>query len=111
MNDLPKYEAVILQNGVLISKFGRKIMKANRDSVLRLLRTAKGQIDGIIKMVEDDRYCVDISNQLLAAEAVLKKVNKQVISAHMKHCLMEAENEDREAKMEELIGLIDKLSK
>ena len=41
-------------------------MKADHTQVTRLLKTARGQIDGILKMVEEDRYCLDVSNQLLA---------------------------------------------
>ena len=46
-------------------------MKADKSSVMRKLNIARGQMDGIIRMIEDDRYCVDISNQLLATEALL----------------------------------------
>ncbi len=46
-------------------------MKADKSSVMRELKIARGQMDGIIRMIEDDRYCVDISNQLLATEALL----------------------------------------
>ena len=46
-------------------------MKADRAQVTQLLKTARGQIDGILAMVEEDRYCIDISNQLMAARAVL----------------------------------------
>ena len=52
-------------------------MKADKKEVSRLLKTARGQMDGILKMVEEDRYCVDISNQLLATIAILKKANKE----------------------------------
>ena len=45
-------------------------MKANRKEVERLLKTARGQIDGVLKMIEEDRYCIDISNQLMASQAV-----------------------------------------
>lgn len=41
-------------------------MQADKDKTLRKLKTVRGQIDGLIKMVEDDRYCIDISNQLMA---------------------------------------------
>ena len=40
-------------------------MMADKEKVTRLLKTARGQIDGILKMVEDDRYCMDISHQLM----------------------------------------------
>ena len=42
-------------------------MRADKDKITRLLKTARGQLDGILKMVEDDRYCMDISQQLMAA--------------------------------------------
>jgi DNA-binding FrmR family transcriptional regulator len=48
-------------------------MKADKELINRLLRTAAGQIEGIIKMVDEDRYCVDISNQILAAQSPQKK--------------------------------------
>ncbi len=85
-------------------------MKADKNKVTRLLKTARGQIDGILRMIEDDRYCIDISNQLMAADAILRKANKEVLSAHMKCCVAEAMNcEDSDKKIEELVSLIDKL--
>ena len=51
-------------------------MQADKQKVTRLLKTARGQMDGILKMVEEDRYCIDISQQLMATEAILNKVNK-----------------------------------
>lgn len=87
-------------------------MKADRTQVTRLLKTARGQIDGILKMIEDDRYCVDISNQLLATQAILKRANKEIIGAHMKHCVHDAMNShDADKKIEEMIGIIDQLLK
>ena len=41
-------------------------MQADKSQITRLLKTARGQIDGILKMIDDDRYCVDISNQIMA---------------------------------------------
>ena len=52
-------------------------MMADKKQVTRLLNTARGQIDGILKMVEEDRYCIDISHQIMASEAVLKRANKE----------------------------------
>lgn len=65
-------------------------MQADRKKIERLLKTARGQIDGILRMVEEDRYCMDISAQVTATEAILKKVNNEVIRAHMKGCLKTA---------------------
>jgi DNA-binding FrmR family transcriptional regulator len=86
-------------------------MKADHKQVAQILKTARGQIDGILKMVDDDRYCIDISNQLLATEALLKKTNKIVLSAHMKNCVKEAfdTTSNVDQKIEEILRLIDKL--
>ena len=86
-------------------------MRADHDQVTRMLKTARGQIDGILKMVEEDRYCLDISNQIMAAQSVLKKANRTVLSAHMGCCVREAvAGGDPEEKLEELARLLDKLA-
>lgn len=87
-------------------------MKADKDKVIRLLKTARGQMDGLIKMVEDDRYCIDVSNQLLATQAILRKVNNEVIHAHLGACVKEGFLEGKEdEKIDEIVKLLDKLSK
>ena len=50
-------------------------MMADHKSVTRMLKTARGQIDGILRMVDEDRYCVDISTQLMATQALLARIN------------------------------------
>ena len=57
-------------------------MMADTKTILRLLKTARGQMDGILKMVEENRYCIDISQQLMAAEAILNRANKEILAAH-----------------------------
>ena len=85
-------------------------MKADEKQIVRLLKTARGQIDGILKMVEDDRYCVDISNQSMATDAILRKANKEILRAHMKCCVKEAlETGQEDKKIDELIDMIDKM--
>lgn len=87
-------------------------MQADKKQINRLLKTARGQIDGILKMVEEDRYCIDISHQLMACEAVLKKANKEVLGAHMKHCVHDAVgSDDQDQKIDEMIRIIDALLK
>ena len=86
-------------------------MKADHAQVERLLKTAKGQIDGILRMVEEDRYCLDVSNQLMATQSILKKANRMVLKAHMDGCVREAiQSGDPEEKLDELLKLLDKLS-
>lgn len=84
-------------------------MKADRAVVTRLLKTARGQIDGVLGMVESDRYCMDISNQVLAAQSILNKANKEILKAHMHCCVKEAVTAGDETKIDELLALIDKL--
>jgi len=85
-------------------------MRADKAKVLRLLKTAAGQIEGVIRMVEEDRYCMDISNQIMAAESVLKRANREVVKAHMCGCVRDAETDEaREEKIEEMLKLLEKL--
>ncbi len=87
-------------------------MKADQSKVTRLLKTARGQIDGILRMVEEDRYCVDISNQLMATQSILSRVNAEVLKAHMSHCVreaMRAGDAEAEEKLQEITDLLDKL--
>ena len=87
-------------------------MKADKKQVTRLLKTARGQIDGILNMIEEDRYCLDISHQIMASQAILRRANKEIIAAHMKHCVSSASNEEElEMKVEEMIKVIDELIK
>ena len=62
-------------------------MKADKTKVMRLLKTARGQIDGLIRMVEEDRYCIDISNQLLATQAILRSINREILHDHLNSCV------------------------
>ena len=78
----------------------------------RLLKTARGQLDALLKMVEEYRYCVDISNQLLAVEALLRKANREVLTAHLRHCVQQAvEQGDAQGKIEELVRILEKMSR
>jgi len=85
-----------------------------KKQVMNLLKTSKGQIEGIIKMLEDDRYCVDISKQILSVQGLLKKANLRIIDQHIKHCVRQAFTEGEIAgnqKVDEIIYLIDKYLK
>ena len=86
-------------------------MKADHGSVERKLKIARGQIDGILQMIENDRYCVDISNQLLATQALLKNANQQIVQAHIQSCVREAlQTEETNPKLEEAFQLLERMS-
>lgn len=81
----------------------------DKKPIMNLLKTARGQIDGIITMVEEDRYCVDISKQILSISGLLKKANLKVLDQHIKHCVKQAFAQGREEKyIKEIIDLLDK---
>jgi len=85
-------------------------MNEERKKALISLKTSKGQIEGIIKMIEDGRYCVDISNQIIAAQALLKKANMLILKQHMHHCVKDAVQQDNaDEKIDEIIGILEKL--
>ena len=85
-------------------------MRADHEKIRRLIYTARGQLDGILKMVEEDRYCMDISQQLMATEAILNKANKEILTAHLKSCVTGAKtDEEREEKVDELVAMLGKI--
>ena len=87
-------------------------MMADTKTILRMLKTARGQMDGILKMVEENRYCIDISQQLMATEAILNRANKEILAAHLKHCVQEAASpEERSAKIDEFVQTLGRILK
>lgn len=78
------------------------------------LKTARGQIDGIIKMIEEDRYCVDVSTQILSAIGLLKKANIDVLNSHIRSCVTKSILEggkEADEKIDEIINIIDRYIK
>ncbi len=81
-----------------------------KPKILNRLSRIEGQVRGIARMVENDRYCVDLLTQLRAARAALHRVEAEVLRDHLDHCVMGAmtgdDPEDRRAKAAELIELL-----
>ncbi|GAA0721431.1 metal-sensing transcriptional repressor [Clostridium malenominatum] len=85
-------------------------MNAEQKKALQSLKTARGQVDGIIKMIEDGRYCIDISNQIIAVQSLLKKSNMHILKQHLNHCVKDAFlHESGEEKIDEIMGVLQKL--
>ncbi|MEJ1967459.1 MAG: metal-sensitive transcriptional regulator [Rhizomicrobium sp.] len=88
----------------------KKVHGAGSDKQLltRLVRI-EGQVRGVARMVEEDRYCIDILNQIQAVKAALTKVEQQVLKGHAAHCVAHAiesgDVEDQTRKFAELIEL------
>lgn len=83
-----------------------------KQSVINRLKRIEGQVRGIQRMVEEDRYCVDILVQISAINAALKKAGFSVTERHMKHCVTHAVHEgEGEKAMEELVEVMKHLTK
>ena len=85
-------------------------MKADKAKIEKLLKTARGQLDGILRMLDQDRYCIDVSNQIMATQAILTKVNREILIAHMNSCIMnETDESNRTERIDELTHVLEKL--
>ncbi len=83
-----------------------------KENVEARLKRAAGQVAGIQRMVEEDRYCVDVLLQISAARAALAKVSKILLESHIQTCVAGAfesdDSEERAAKIEELVRVFEK---
>ena len=86
-------------------------MMADKQKVSRLLKTARGQIDGILKMIEEDRYCIDIINQVSAISSALNSFNKVLLADHIQSCVVRDVEAGGFEKVDELCETLQKLMK
>ena len=79
------------------------------------MRKIEGQARGIAKMMEDDRYCIDILQQFSAMEAALRSTKMKILEIHTNHCVEEASTSgskaDQKEKVAELVNLFGKMGK
>ena len=83
-------------------------MTKDHEQVKKYLTIAKGQLEGIIRMVEEDRYCMDISDQLMATRALLKKTNNLILKNHIDSCVRNAIQVGDTSKVDEVIKALEK---
>ncbi len=80
-----------------------------RASCLKRLNRIEGQVRGLARMMEEDRYCIDIVTQIAAARAALRRVEQEVLRDHVHHCVKHAMTSGSKAeqnqKIEELMKL------
>ena len=82
-----------------------------KDQLIKRLRRIEGQVRGIAKMVDDDRYCIDILQQMSAVKAAMDKVAVGLLDDHVRHCMIAgaADEERREELTTELTGAVSRL--
>jgi DNA-binding FrmR family transcriptional regulator len=81
----------------------------SKKQLLNRLRRIRGQVDGVERMIEDDRYCIDVLTQISAAQAALDKVALGLLDDHTRHCVLEADEEEREDRAEEMMAAVGRL--
>jgi CsoR family transcriptional regulator, copper-sensing transcriptional repressor len=84
--------------------------KVKKSQLARLGRI-EGQVRGVARMIEDDRYCIDVLTQIRAVRAALDRVEQEILSDHLQHCVAHAfhagSERDRQDKIDELLEVLD----
>ena len=84
---------------------------ASRDQLLGRLARIEGQVRGVARMIEEDRYCIDVVTQINAARAALDKVALGLLDGHVRHCLVAGHGgpNDPAEQAEELMGAVGRM--
>lgn len=89
--------------------------RENKPRLLNRLNRIEGQVRGVTRMVEEDRYCIDILTQIQAVRAALAKVETEMLRDHLGHCvegaIISGDREEQRKKVAELILLLERSSR
>jgi len=85
---------------------------SNSNAILSRLKRIEGQVRGVARMVEEDRYCIEILHQVQAVKAALSRAESEILKNHAHHCVEEAiqasNAKDQREKFSELVDLFEK---
>ena len=88
---------------------------ANKEALIRRLHRVEGQVRGIERMVEDDRYCIDILTQIGAVSTALESLAFEILDDHVNHCVADAiasgDKKEAATKTEELLAAVKRFAK
>ena len=88
--------------------------ESTKASCLKRLSRIEGQVRGLSRMVEEERYCIDVITQLSAVRAALRRVEQEILHDHVGHCVKHAmrsnDREDQERKIRELMDVLARSS-
>jgi DNA-binding FrmR family transcriptional regulator len=82
--------------------------KASKDDLLKRLARAEGQVRGVSRMVEEERYCIDVLTQIEATQAALNKIALGLVDDHVRNCMRGGKGAS-EAQVQELMGAVGRL--
>ena len=83
----------------------------DKEKLQKRLARVEGQVRGVSKMVEEERYCIDVLTQIGAIQAALDKVALGLLDEHTRHCVVEADGAERVEKVDELMAAVGRLVK
>jgi CsoR family transcriptional regulator, copper-sensing transcriptional repressor len=87
----------------------------DKPALVKRLHRIEGQVRGIEKMVEDDRYCIDILTQIAAVNTALESLAFKILDEHVRHCvagaLASGDKDDAQTKTEELLGAVQRFAR
>jgi CsoR family transcriptional regulator, copper-sensing transcriptional repressor len=83
---------------------------SEKRKALHQLKIAKGHLEKVIKMVEEDEYCIDVAHQSLAVQAALKKIDQRILKHHMQHCVADAVRRGKDKEViDEVMKVMEKM--
>jgi DNA-binding FrmR family transcriptional regulator len=81
----------------------------SKEELLSRLQRIRGQVGGLERMVEEERYCIDVLTQISAAQAALDRVALELLDDHARHCIVDAKGGERAERAEELMAAVGRL--
>ncbi len=83
--------------------------RGEKEAVVKRLRRIEGQVRGVERMVDEERYCIDVVTQITAIQAALDKVALGLLDEHARHCVIGAEAGQQDERTTELMGAVKRL--
>ena len=88
---------------------------STKKSLTTRLNRIEGQVRGVARMIDEDRYCMDVLTQVQAVRAALQKVEEEILKDHVQHCVAQAvvagDDADRRQKVDELVSVVGRLTR
>jgi DNA-binding FrmR family transcriptional regulator len=81
----------------------------HKEALLNRLKRISGQVGGVQRMVDEDRYCIDILTQVSAIQAALDKVSLELLDDHARHCVIDGPADLKDERTEELVAAVARL--
>ena len=92
--------------------YSQAMRSETRENARARLARIEGQVRGLVRMVDNDRYCIDVITQVQAVRAALSRVERLILQDHVSHCVADAvasgDQKERDRKIDELIDVIDR---